>query len=150
MVGTLGGMTNPPGEGQPPQDPNQNPQQQPQQPGYWPQQGPQQPYGQVPGYPPQVPVQYAPDHPKATTSLVLGILGVVLCQVIAPFAWSIGKKTLNEIDASNGMMGGRGSAQAGYVLGIVGSVLLILGVVFFVIWLIFAIALIGGSATSTY
>jgi len=95
-------------------------------------------------------VQYAPDHPKATTSLVLGILGVVLCQVLGPFAWSMGKKTLNEIDASQGRLGGRGAAQAGYILGIVGTVLLALSVLFLVIYVLFMIAVIGGGmATST-
>jgi uncharacterized membrane protein YjgN (DUF898 family) len=61
-------------------------------------------------------------------SLVLGILGIVVCGILAPFAWWIGKRTLGEIDGSNGQLGGRGSAQAGYVLGIIGSVLLGLGV----------------------
>ena len=95
-------------------------------------------YGQQPGYP----VAYAPDHPKATTCLVLGILGVVLCQVIAPFAWQMGKRTVSEIDASQGRLGGRGSAQAGYVLGIVGTVLLGL----FAIYILFVIVLVLGAS----
>ena len=86
-------MTNRPGdEPTPPEQPHE-PQQgpeQPTQPGYWEQQAQQQPPYQQPyppqgypaqGYPPpgypQAPIQYAPDHPRATTSLVLGILGVV-------------------------------------------------------------------------
>jgi len=147
-------MTNPPEEGQTPPDPSNpsNPSNanypNQEQPGYWQQQGQQPAYGQ-PSYG-QAPVRYAPDHPKATTALVLGILGVVLCQIIAPFAWSIGKKSLNEIDASNGMMGGRGSAQAGYVLGIVGTILLIVGVLFFVVWIIFVVTIFGTSTVSGY
>lgn len=154
-------MTNTPGDGQPPQDPNQQPYgQQPgqapgdpgQQPGYWeqqqqppqPQPYPPQPYGQ-PGYP----VQFAPDHPKATTSLVLGILGVVLCSVLAPFAWKMGKQTVDEIDASQGQLGGRGAAQAGYIMGIIGTVLLGIGLVLIVLWVVFvALAIGGGIATS--
>jgi hypothetical protein len=159
-------MTNPPGEGgsTPPERPEQPETDQPRpeqphsdQPGYWEQQAQQggQQQGQSyppayppqypPGYPAQAPIQYAPDHPKATTSLVIGILGVVLCQIIAPFAWSIGKKTLDEIDASQGRLGGRGAAQAGYVLGIVGTVLLALGVLFFAVYAIFMVAVIGGG-----
>jgi hypothetical protein len=185
-------MTNPPGDGTPPQGPEeprpeeqapsgqapserppseQAPGEQPPtsrpdeyQPGYWEQQaqeqaqqqGQQQPwqpsyppapgyYAQPSGYPSQ---QYAPDHPRATTSLVLGILGVVLCQILAPFAWAMGKRTLDEIDASQGTVGGRGAAQAGYILGIVGTVLLALGVIFFVIWLVFAVAIIGGGIST--
>ena len=90
----------------------------------------QPPYGQPAyGQPPygQPPMGYAPDHPKATTALVLGILGLVVCGVIAPFAWRIGRRTLDEIDGSHGQLGGRGTAQAGYVLGIIGTVVLLLG-----------------------
>ena len=101
--------------------------------GYDPNQPPycgQPPYGSAPppgGYGSQE------NDPKATTSLVLGILGVVCCSIAAPFAWSIGKKAVNEIDASGGRLGGRGQAQAGYILGIVGTVLLILGILFFIL-----------------
>ena len=117
---------------------------QPEQPG--------QPYPPgPPGYPMQGPVQYAPDHPRATTSLVLGILGIVPCQLLAPFAWWIGKKTLDEIDASQGRVGGRGAAQAGYILGIVGTVLLALSLVFILIYVVFMIAVVGGGvATSEF
>lgn len=99
------------------------------------------PYGQQPpeGYA-SYPPPYAPpvhggygqqpeNHPKATTALVLGIVGVICCSLTAPFAWVIGKRAMDEIDASGSRMGGRGLAQAGYVLGIVGTILLVLGVV---------------------
>ncbi len=150
-------MTNNPGDGQPPQDPsNQPPRPSGEQPGYWEQQqqsppGPGQPqYGQPPyGQPPygQPPVGYAPDHPKATTALVLGILGIVICGIIAPFAWRIGKQTLVEIDGSNGQLGGRGSAQAGYVLGIIGTILLGLGLLVAVG--LIALGIIGAVSSST-
>ena len=79
--------------------------------------GGQPPYGWGPAHP-------VPEHPQATTALVLGILGILVCGVISPFAWRIGKRAVDEIDASRGQLGGRGSAQAGYVLGLVGTVLL--------------------------
>jgi hypothetical protein len=152
-------MTTTPGDPPPPDDQNQPPQTpghgapepgqppygQPEQgaPGYWEQQAAQQDQPPPPGYGygPPGPLHYAPEHPKATTALVLGILGVVVCQVLGPFAWSIGKRTVNEIDASGGQYGGRGSAQAGYILGIVGTVLLALGVLFFVFYLVLAVFL---------
>ena len=160
-------MTNPPGDEPTPPDQPSEPQQGPGQPteqptgqpGYWEQQAQhqQQPYQQSyppyqqPYYPAQGPIQYAPDHPKATTSLVLGILGVVLCQIIAPFAWVMGRRTLAEIDASQGRVGGRGAAQAGYILGIVGTVLLALSLIFIVIYVVFMIAVVGGGvATSEF
>ena len=68
---------------------------------------------------------YPPDHPQATTALVVGIVGIVVCAgLISPIAWVIGKKAVDEIDASRGMIGGRGAAQAGYILGIVGTCIL--------------------------
>jgi hypothetical protein len=144
--GSTGGQEQ--GPGQPPP---------PGQPGYWEQQAQQQaqqqppPYASYPpqypppNYPGQAPIQYAPDHPRATTSLVMGILGVVLCQVLAPFAWVMGKRTLDEIDASQGQLGGRGAAQAGFILGIVGSVLLGLSLIFLAIYAVLAVAVIGGG-----
>ena len=126
-------MTNTPGD-----EPTQ-----PEQPG--------QPYPPgPPGYPMQGPVQYAPDHPRATTSLVLGILGIVPCQLLAPFAWWIGKKTLDEIDASGGRLGGRTAAQAGYIMGIVGTVLLAVGIVFMIIYFVVSVAGIGGGMATSY
>ena len=102
-------------------------------------------YGQQPGYP----AAYAPDHPKATMSLILGILGIVVCGVIAPFAWRIGKTTVDEIDASQGRLGGRGTAQAGYVLGIVGTILLGLGLLLLIGFVV--IGVVGAvSSSSTY
>jgi uncharacterized membrane protein YjgN (DUF898 family) len=66
----------------------------------------------------------APEHPQATTVLILGILGLVLCQLISPFAWVMGNRVVAEIDASNGQVGGRSQANAGRICGIVGTVLI--------------------------
>jgi hypothetical protein len=166
-------MTNTPGDGQPPQDPSDGPPEGADTPPYGqPSEQPTAPYGQPPQYgqagPPQYgqpgppaygqpqyapqpgyPVAYAPDHPRATTALVLGILGVVLCQLVAPFAWVIGRRTVAEIDGSNGQLGGRGSAQAGYVLGIVGTVLLGLALLAVIAWIVL-VALAFSSSNSTY
>jgi uncharacterized membrane protein YjgN (DUF898 family) len=90
---------------------------------------------------------YAPDHPKATTSLILGILGIVICGIIAPFAWRMGKRTVAEIDASHGQLGGRGSAQAGYILGLIGTILLGLGLLFVIGAL--ALGVIGTISSSS-
>jgi hypothetical protein len=56
--------------------------------------------------------------------MVLGILGLASCTVLSPFAWRIGKRAVSEIDASNGRLGGRGPAQAGYVTGLIGTIML--------------------------
>jgi uncharacterized membrane protein YjgN (DUF898 family) len=97
-------------------------------------------------YPPPPPGQQPmppQDHPRATLSLVLGILGILVCGIIAPFAWSIGKRTLAEIDESGGRLGGRGMAQVGYVLGLVGTILLVIGVLVIVVLVVAGV--IGAS-----
>ncbi|MFC4123633.1 DUF4190 domain-containing protein [Nocardia rhizosphaerae] len=74
-----------------------------------------------PGYPGYLPPK---DHPQTNTVLILGILGLAFCGVCAPFAWLKGRSVLAEIDAAQGLIGGRSSVYAGYVLGIVGTVVL--------------------------
>ncbi len=113
----------PPPYGADPNQPQPNqPQPNPYQPGPY-QPGQQVPYGMpqyLPGYGP-----IAPDHPQATTVLVLGILGIVVCGLLAPFAWVMGTRVVREIDASGGAIGGRSNANVGRILGIVVSVLMI-------------------------
>src|SRR3954453_12882846 len=95
---------------------------------------PQSPYG-VP-YQPAYAGGALPDHPSDTTAMVLGIIGLVgllfcggLTLLLSPFAWATGAKSVREIDAQPGRYGGRDRAQAGKWMGIIGTVLLILGVV---------------------
>lgn len=94
-----------------------------------------QPAGQYPpgqyGY---QPVYTPPKHPQATLAMVLGIIGLtsLMCYitaVVAPFAWWIGAKAMKEIDANPGQYDGRGEAQAGKIMGIIGTILLILGII---------------------
>ncbi len=85
--------------------------------------------------------QYYPENSQATTVLVLGILGLVLCQVLGPFAWSMGNKELAAIDAGRRPPENRGTAQAGKVLGIIATVLLGVGIAFAIgMIVLFAIA----------
>jgi hypothetical protein len=89
--------------------------------------------------------QYYQEDSQATTVLVLGILSLVLCQVLGPFAWVMGNKELAAIDAGKRPPQNRGTAQAGRVLGIIGTVLLGVGV-FFGVGMLVLIA-IGASAS---
>lgn len=128
--------------------------------------GPQNPYAPPPNpypqpneygapqYPYGVPYQPAyagmlPDHPSATTSMVLGIIGlagIIFCGgitlVLAPFAWAMGAKSVREIDEQPGRYAGRDKAQAGKWMGIIGTVLLVLGV------LLLALVLVVGVSIS--
>lgn len=87
------------------------------------------------------------DHPQTTTILVLGILSLVVCGVLGPFAWSMGTKALREIDASQGALGGRDTVNIGRILGIVSTVLLIIGAVFVIGFLVIGLGLAATSST---
>lgn len=93
-------------------------------------------YGQPfppPGYPPMPGGYYpAPPHPQSMTALILGIVGLLCCALASPFAIWLGSKSMKEIDASGGQLSGRGQAQAGFILGIVGAVIWVLGIAFYV------------------
>ncbi len=69
---------------------------------------------------------------QATTALIVGIVGVVCCGLAAPFAWYLGNKELQQIAAGLAPAAGQGAAQAGKILGMIGSALLILGVIWIV------------------
>ena len=70
-----------------------------------------------------------PNASNAVTALVLGILGVLLCPLLGPIAWVLGRRGEQEVDASGGAVGGRGLATAGKVLGMVGTFFIVLVVV---------------------
>lgn len=84
------------------------------------------------------------EHPQGTLVLVLGILSIVLCQILGPFAWVMGRRALAEIDASGRPYSNRGMVQAGMICGIVGTVFLALVLV----WVVFAVIVAVGAATT--
>lgn len=90
---------------------------------------------------PADPARY-PEPSQATTVLVLGILGLVLCGILAPFAWVMGNRELEAIDAGRRSPENRGTANAGRILGIIGTVILGAGllVLLFLILGIFALS----------
>jgi len=77
---------------------------------------------------------------------VLGILGLVLCQILGPVAWYMGNAAMREIDAAGGYYRNRSQVQAGRICGIVASVLLGLSVVFGLFFLL--LVLVSGTAAS--
>ncbi|QYC42563.1 hypothetical protein Nocox_24800 [Nonomuraea coxensis DSM 45129] len=84
-------------------------------------------------YPPYDPPYYGPqqhNHPNGTTILVLGILSLVVCTFIGPFAWSMGNRALREIDESGYVFANRGHVQAGRICGIISTVLFALTLLF--------------------
>lgn len=78
-----------------------------------------------------------PQKSQATTALVLGILGLVCCGVLAPFAWYIGQQELKNIAAGRVPADNEGMARAGQILGIIGSVILGLGILGLILFIPF-------------
>lgn len=129
------GVPTPYGQPYPPAQPGQ-PYGQP----YPPQPG--QPYEQAyPPQPGQPPYGYGyaaypqSDHPRATTSMVLGIValaGGLFCGLpllLGPVAWWMGVRTRRAIRSAPQQWGGDSKATAGMVTGIIATVILILGLV---------------------
>jgi len=93
--------------------------------------------------PPPPPPQYgAPQPPyggmpqktntKAIWSLVLGIVGLLCCGFFTGIpAIILGNSAKKEIAASGGAETGAGMAQAGFILGIIALVLMVLGIIAF-------------------
>ncbi len=71
-------------------------------------------------------------------TLVLGIVGIICCGLAAPVAWYMGKQELAAIAAGQAAREGEQLAKIGMILGIIGTVLLALTL----IWIFFA----GGMA----
>lgn len=100
-------------EQQPPSDPNSPP--------YG---APQPAYGQPPGE----------THTPATISLILGVLSLVCLGFLSGIpAMILGRKASKEIAASQGRLGGGGLATAGFVTGLIGTILSIIGLILFVV-----------------
>ena len=77
-----------------------------------------------------------PNDSQATLSLVLGIIGVLCCGLLAPVALFIGNSSRRRIQASGGALGGYGLATAGFVLGIIGTIFLAIGVIIVIVRII--------------
>jgi hypothetical protein len=75
---------------------------------------------------------------QALTALILGIVGIVCCQLVGPIAWYLGSQETKAIREGRSSPAGEGFAKAGMILGIISTILLVLGV----IWIFF----MGGMA----
>ena len=85
---------------------------------------------------PNQPIGKPVEHPHATAVLFLGAFSILCCGLSGPVAWVLGKRALDQIDASGGAYGGRTQVMVGFLLGIVGTVCMILiAVLFFLVLL---------------
>ncbi len=70
---------------------------------------------------------------NATLILVLGIVGILCCNLLGPVVWYMGKQELQGIAEGRIAAANEGTAKAGMILGIIGTCLL----VFCVLWIFF-------------
>ena len=114
-----------------------------------------QPYPPAQPGMPQFPTYVLPDHPKATSALVVGIIavaGTFICGLPAlasPVAWFLGAQARKEIRQAPQQWGGESKATAGMVLGIIGTVLLVLVVLVFAIIIAVAVSDPGAFDSDT-
>jgi hypothetical protein len=88
------------------------------------------PPGQQYPMPPVAP----PNSSKATTSLILGIVSIVMCGLFLGVpAMIVSRQAKQEIAASQGRLGGEGLATAGFVTGLIGTIWSVLGVILVVV-----------------
>lgn len=102
------------------------------------------PQGVQPGYPYAPPVY--PEESQALASLLMSLLGLVICSgLLCPVGWYMANKELDAISQGRRDPTKRDMATAGKVIGIIGTALLALGLLFV---LGFVILIVVGSVAS--
>ncbi len=76
---------------------------------------------------------------RGTLILVFGILGFLVCILLSPAAWIMGRHDLKQMDAGIMDPEGRTLTQVGMILGIINSCILLAGVAFFLLWIMLAV-----------
>jgi len=71
------------------------------------------------------------EYRNGTLILILGIVGLVACGPLGIAAWVMGQKAIKEIDSSGIIYTNRGTVNAGRIIGIIATVLWIIGMLFF-------------------
>jgi hypothetical protein len=91
------------------------------------------------------PPHYEEPH-RGVLILVLGIVGLVACQLVGIAAWIMGSGDLKKMDEGIMDPEGRSNTQVGRILGIIATIWLALGVILFMLYLIGIAAFIGFAA----
>ena len=78
---------------------------------------------------------------RGTMILVFGILGLVVCMPFGIVAWIMGSGDLKSMDAGRMDPEGRGITQAGKIIGMIATILFIIGLLFGLLMMIIALAL---------
>lgn len=105
-----------------------------------------QQYPPHPGMQPGMPMAGAPrpEHPQGTTILVLAILGIFLCPICSFVAWIMGNGARKQIAA--GQYAESGNVTAGWIIGLIWSILSIIGILAYVLLAVVFVGALGGAA----
>ena len=82
---------------------------------------------------------------RGTLILVLGILGLVVCPITGIFAWVMGNEDMKKIRAGRMDPEGEGITQAGRIMGIIASALMIIGILLMGLGMCAAVFTAGSS-----
>ncbi len=77
------------------------------------------------------PAPYPPaagDKTNAGMALAFSIIGIIFCGVFAPVGMVMGRNELQRIDGGQGDANARGMAQAAWIIGLIGTIILAVGV----------------------
>lgn len=79
---------------------------------------------------------------RAILALIFGILGLLSVGLFSIPAWILGKAERQAIETGASPDSGRGMAEAGYILGIIGVVILVIAALSVLGWMVFIAHLI--------
>lgn len=82
-------------------------------------------------------------HHRGGLILALGIISIVVCGFIGPVAWVMGTRDLEEMRQGRMDPLGKGLTEAGRICGMVGTALLVLGILGTILGLIWFAAAAG-------
>ena len=84
---------------------------------------------------------------RGTLILVLGILGLIICQPVGIAAWIMGNADLKQIAAGTMDPEGKSLTQIGKILGMIAVIILVIGIVLGILGLVLGI---GAAAMSPH
>jgi hypothetical protein len=87
---------------------------------------------------------YEMDH-RGWLILALGIIGLVACAPVGIAAWVMGNGDMKEMEAGRMDPEGKQLTQVGKILGMVATILMIVGMCIGIAYFIFVIAIIGAA-----
>ncbi len=95
-------------------------------------------------YPPNYQGGQLPDHPRAQTVFIMSIIGIVVW-ILSPIAWYMGAQAKTEVQANPGRWNAGGQLYTGTMIA---KIFTILGLVGFVLYILFFIFVGCAAATS--